>query len=347
MAQDKIRGWSFILQSHHQKIIENLGLSLKPATVLIADLGSSTLGLWHVGSRVIEVSESLISHYSWDEIEHTLKHEMAHQIVDEIYSVKEKPHGKCFKDACRLLGISSEATVSRSSLEESAMKKRISKLLALSTSSNENEAASALAKAHELSCKHNLTLIDEEKGNFNILPIGGIRKKIPRYEHTIIGILNEFYFVKALQNFRLDDRGEKVGWQFELYGDLDNLSTAEYVYYFLVNQGSSLWLNYKKLHGSEVSRKKRFFLTGLYDGFYKKLRQERDDILHKFSLQKIHDVKLDGFFSKINPSVRRRTIRQNVDPKIYNDGIAEGKELRIHHGVGTKSTGRSPRFIEG
>ena len=204
-----------------------------------------------------------------------------------------------------------------------------------------------MAKAHELSCKHNLNLSEDEQGNFNILPIGGIRKKIPRYEHTVIGILNEFYFVKVLQNYRLNDVGEKVGWQFELYGDLENLTTAEYVYYFLINQGDDLWLSYKKKHGREVSRKKRFFLTGLYDGFYKKLRHERDEILNKFALKKIHDVKLDEFFAHLNPSVRRRTVRQSVDPKIYNDGISEGKKMRIHHGVGTSSSGQKPRRIEG
>ena len=67
-----------------------------------------------------------------------------------------------------------------------------------------------------------------------------------------------FTLLRLYRNYRIDHLGEKVGWQFELYGDLDNLTTAEYVYYFLINQGNELWLKYKQKHGSKVSRKKRF-----------------------------------------------------------------------------------------
>lgn len=347
MTQDTIRGWSFILQTLHQNIIKDFGINIKPANILISDLGDKTLGLWNETSRTIEISKHLISSYSWDEVVHTFKHEMAHQIVSEIYAKTERPHGDYFKKACVLLGISSEATVHKDSLAKTGLQKKISKLLALSTSSNENEAQAALTKAHELSCKHNLSLIDHEQAQFNLLPVGSIRKKIPRYEHTVIAILNEFYFVKALQNYRLDENAQSVGWQFELYGDLENLTTAEYVYYFLINQGHDLWINYKRENGAAVSRKKHFYLSGLYEGFYKKLKSEREDILNKFALTKIHDVKLDDFFSDLNPSVRRRTVRHSVDPKIYQDGISEGQKLNIRHGLGASKSSDAIRLLEG
>ena len=47
MTDEKFRGLGFLLQSQYQKLLKRLALNLKPASVLVADLGSSTLGLWH------------------------------------------------------------------------------------------------------------------------------------------------------------------------------------------------------------------------------------------------------------------------------------------------------------
>ena len=120
----------------------------------------------------------------------------------------------------------------------------------------------------------------------------------------------------------------QVGWQFELYGDLENLNTAEYVYYFLINQGEDLWLKYKKLYGAEVSRKKRFFLTGLYDGFYKKFLVSVKQCLISLQSRKSKMISWKSSLLNINPTIRRRTVRQSVDPKIYNDGVSEGKRVK-------------------
>jgi hypothetical protein len=346
MKEETLRGWSFILQARYEALIKNHSLNLTPANVLVAELPKSTLGQWQKNSRALEISIDLLMRGNWSEIDFTLKHELAHQIVDEIYSLNERPHGASFARACQQLGISHQATVSLSSSKESSLQKKISKLLALSNSSNENESAAALAKAHELSCKHNLALIEQGDESFNLLPVGEIRKKIPRYEHTVMAILAEFYFVKVLQNFRLNRQGEKVGWQFEIYGNLENLATSEYIYYFLRNQGLALWSEYRREQGSSVSRKKPMFLSGLYDGFYRKLKKDHEDFLNKFAMVKVSNDNLDVFFRSLNPSVRQRTMRHSIDPKIYNDGVAQGKNMRIHHGVGKKPGKGLAGFLE-
>ena len=73
---------------------------------------------------------------------------------------------------------------------------------------------------------------------------------------------------------------------------------------------------------------------------------EMEAILDKFALSKIHDVKLDDFFSELNPSVRKRTVRHSVDPKIYQDGISEGQKLRIRHGLGVQKSSDKVCLLE-
>ncbi|MCM8535702.1 MAG: SprT-like domain-containing protein [Lentisphaeraceae bacterium] len=345
MLEEKVRGWSFLLQTTYEKVIKEHSLNLVPAKVFVGELPKNTLGLWCTKTRTIEISLEHLEDSPWEDVVLTLKHELAHQIVDEIYSIKEKPHGETFAKVCASLGISSEATA-RLDSSNGSFRNKINKLLALSTSSNEHEAALALTKAHELSCKHNISLIEQEKFSYSVMPIGLIRKKIPRFEHTIIGILTEFYFVKAIQNIRTE-HGVSVGWQFEIFGDVENLKSAEYVYYFLINQGGHLWQAYRKKHGTTVNRKKRIFLTGLYDGFYRKLENERETILNKLSLVHIRDSKLDDFYHELNPHVRRRSVRQNVDPSIYNDGVSAGEKMNIRHGLAKNKKGKVAGFLKG
>ena len=58
-------------------------------------------GRWIPLDRTISISLRLLRDYSWDAVVQTLKHEMAHMIVDEIYAKQglndsDKSHGELF-----------------------------------------------------------------------------------------------------------------------------------------------------------------------------------------------------------------------------------------------------------
>ncbi len=101
--------------------------------------GEKSLGYWDRESRVLSLSRTLFEKYSWNEVEQVLRHEMAHQMVDElpelfgrgdekragrdkIWSKKRKkkkkaqgraqsrPHGAEFAFACKILGVEPEFT---------------------------------------------------------------------------------------------------------------------------------------------------------------------------------------------------------------------------------------------
>src|SRR5690606_19881159 len=120
-------------------------------------------GAWLGAARVLRLSTRLLSR-SWAELTEVLKHEMAHQYVEEVegYKPGEGPHGATFRRVCRERGIDEGATGDPDPTSEGsdpkhyAILRRIELLLALATSENQNEAQTAMATARRLMLKYNL-----------------------------------------------------------------------------------------------------------------------------------------------------------------------------------------------
>ena len=133
-----------------------------------------TLGTWNGGChRKLSISVNLIKNYRWEHVQDVLYHEMAHQYIDEVLGIRDDvPHGDAFKRICQENGIDPTATgdmqtwleqrKNRTTLcpENHKLLEKVHKLLALAESPNEHEAQNAMAKAHELLLRHNLSLLD-------------------------------------------------------------------------------------------------------------------------------------------------------------------------------------------
>ncbi len=216
--------------------------------------------------------------------------------------------------------------------------------MALSQSSNENEAMAALAKAQELSFKYNVDLLNTEKSQYNLRPLGRIRKRTASYEWTLINILTEFYFVKALHVYHEID--EALHWQFEIYGTPGNIDSAEYVYFFLLNQSELLWKAYLKNNGKAVSRKRNLFMNGLFEGFKGKLSAEREELKNKYAVVHLEDPRLNLFFKERNPRIRTRKIAVRNDGNVFDDGVDNGKKIRIRPGINQKRSNAPFAYLE-
>ena len=75
-----------------------------PALELVESV--DRLGRWVPALRTIELSRELLARHGWGALEEVLKHEMAHQYVDEVLRVQgEPPHGPTFRRICDERGI--------------------------------------------------------------------------------------------------------------------------------------------------------------------------------------------------------------------------------------------------
>src|SRR5882757_5842764 len=79
----------------------------RPAVMLVDS--TVRLGLWHGGLRIIEIARSLLQG-PWGVLVEVLKHEMAHQYVDEVLGqLDDAMHGSVFRSVCEERGIDASA----------------------------------------------------------------------------------------------------------------------------------------------------------------------------------------------------------------------------------------------
>ncbi len=328
---------------------------LRTPNFAISDRFSRKLGEWCESSRKITLSETLFLGGNWSDIIFTLKHEMAHQVVSDLFKIhNEKPHGAAFKRACLILEIDASACTQLSDLSNATENKiygKIKKLLALGESSNKHEAEHALAKAHELSLKHNIQWLKSAKrSDYGIRLLGPLFGRAPSYIWGIMRILDEFYFVQYIyRSCGRNAAGNRTRPKkiIELYGRQKNLDLAEYVYYFLLHHGDAKWLAHKEDSGLKNGMSKISFLNGVYAGFYEKLESQAADLSKNKALIWLGDSQLDAFYRERNPYIRRRRSSSRLHAADHAAGVETGKKMQIRPGLGSQknSTGRDRKLL--
>ena len=190
--------------------------------------GSRTLGQWDSEQRTIFITRVHLERNPWHEVMDTLRHEIAHQFVSEVLLVDdEMPHGPAWREACRRLRVSPEATCSdhRKLLPDEdeegthRLLSKFKKLMALSGSSNEHEARAAMAKAREFLTRHNLDeLAQGGPKHYSTRHLGGIKGRVQSYEYRLASILNDFYFVEIIWDDGYDIRRDVKGRLLQIMG---------------------------------------------------------------------------------------------------------------------------------
>src|SRR5689334_11805818 len=82
--------WQELNQSHFKG-------ALRPPAISLGD-GASRLGQWRSHSRCLELSRAFVETGAWGQVVEVLKHEMAHQYVDEVLGAPDPTaHGPHFR----------------------------------------------------------------------------------------------------------------------------------------------------------------------------------------------------------------------------------------------------------
>jgi len=335
-------------------------LSLKYPNFKISGM-TKTLGLWEADSRTISLSLNLLRNYEWGAVEHVLKHEMAHMIVSEIFNMRQYgySHDEAFKKACDVLEIAAERCTSFSYLssykssESDSITEKIQKLFIKGNcqSLNKEEAELFLHKAQELMMKYNISIRDINGNDklFVTRPIGSIYKKMPNYVNTICSILREHYFVKTIiipksAPFRVSKRN--YVWSIELFGDKNNVDTAEYIFHALIVNGEHLWKAFSKERKAEGERirgeySKASFLEGVYTGYQRQCEETQEHLEKKgmdfTSLVYLKDPIVEEMYHKQYPHLKNSHSYNYARSGGYGAGVAKGLNLRIARGVGAAS----------
>jgi hypothetical protein len=199
------------------------------------------LGEWIRAQRTIAISRRLVVSQPWGVVREVLKHEMAHQYVDEVLRIHdESAHGPAFRRVCEAHGFDASAAGTPAAGGEAAgpmavVLRRIARLLALAESPNVHEAAAAMNEARRLMLLHNIDAgASPEAAGYGFRHVGEVKARNDIGEKVLAGILSRHFFVSVIwvpAYLPLEGRRGRV---LELCGTPANLEVAGYVHGFLM-----------------------------------------------------------------------------------------------------------------
>jgi hypothetical protein len=299
------------------------------------------LGRWVAATRTIELSRPLALEQPWGVVVEVLKHEMAHQYVDEVLGERsETAHGPRFRAICEKLGIDGAAAgmpVAQpddpSRVAHRKVAERIARLLALAESPNVHEAEAAMAAAQRLLLKHNVELREARAAHgYAWKHLGRPTGRTTEAERVLSLVLGRYFFVEAIWVPVYRALVGKRGSVLEICGSPENLEIAEYVHGYLVETAERLWREHKERHAIRGDRDRRTFLAGVMGGMNDKLAREAKKIQTE-GIVWVADGDLAAYFRRRHPYVRHVRYAGQRRSEAYAHGREAGKNIVIHKGM--------------
>jgi hypothetical protein len=338
-----------LLGAHRQLNHTHFRGALATPQIALGD-AAAFLGRWLHAARTIELSRTLVLEQSWGVVLEVLKHEMAHQYVDEVLGEREQAaHGPAFHRVCKERGIDARAsgapwpTEGAEPLrEERVALEKISRLLSLASSPNEHEAQAAMAAAQRLMLKYNLEACAENSGrDYCFRHVGSPTGRVYEPPRILALILSEHFFVETIWVPVWRPLEGKRGQVIEVCGTRANVELADYVHDFLTRTGDRLWLEHKRAQGIRSNRDRRTFLAGVMTGFRDKLssqkKQHRED-----GLVWRGDAQLDAYVKARHPRLQWTRYSSSQHHAAHVEGRRAGSTIVLHRGLsrGPESRGR-------
>jgi len=318
---------------------------------------TARLGQWHGELRSLEISRPLVLERPWPEVIEVLKHEVAHQFVDERLAVDESAHGPTFQRICERLGIDARAAGSPIPAAPdddpaSRIVARIRKLLALAQSPNQHEAENAASLARRLMLKFNIE-VDQalgagagasERRRYGYRHLGRPSGRILEHDRRLANILVSFFFVNGVWLPVYRPLEGKRGSVFEICGLEPNLVMAEHVHAFLTSTSQRLWSEYKRDSKRSSNADRQAFLAGVMKGFQTKLAEQSADFQAQ-GLVWVPAPDLGEYYRSRHPKtqfVTRDGARRN---EAFTEGSRAGRDIVLSQPVASGPSGKRPRAL--
>lgn len=324
----------------------------RPVFELVDDRG--LLGSWRAHDRTISISRDMAMRAAWVQTVETLKHEAAHQYVDEILGGDATPHGEKFRQVCHARGIDARAAGARPDEAESEgtsprmrVVARVQKLLALAESSNQHEAELAAATAQRIMLKYNLEVQhgDAEHAELGYLWLGEPSGRIQAHERMLAMLLLDHFFVQVIWIRVYRPLEAKHGSVLEVCGRPENLAMAEYVHAFVLRTIERLWKDHRRTNDLRSDRDRRSFLAGAVSGLSDKLQSQRADAKRE-GLVWIGDKNVRDYYRRRHPRIAKVGHAAAGSHEAYSEGKSAGKTIVLSRPVHADSTPTSPRALK-
>jgi hypothetical protein len=310
--------------------------------------GKSRLGQWLPAQKTIELSRSLLLDHGWGALVEVLKHEMAHQYVDEVLGARdESAHGPAFRRVCSERGIDARASGSpaeragsETNGEAHAALEKIARLLTLASSPNEHEAQAAMAAAQRLMLKYNLDVSAKSSTrDYCFRHLGKPTGRVFEAPRILALILSEHFFVETIWVSVWRPLEGKRGSVIEVCGTRANVELADYVHDFLTHTSERLWREHKRANSITGDRDRRAFLAGVMTGFRNKLASQKKEH-REHGLVWRGDAELAAYLKQRHPRSHWTRYASSQHQAAHAEGQRAGSKIVLHRGIGAKAENR-------
>lgn len=371
------RHWKKQLMWEYDLLCEHYRIALRRPLLQIDEF-SRYWGQYDPNTRTLSLHRQLIENYRWDDVVEILKHEMAHQIVFEIFASQDHTHGPLFQKACAMLNVAPwaarasgeigeplKAEENPDSLDaEEGLLRKARRLLALSQSDNEHESLLAMQRLQELSQRYNIDqLLAKRQQNYCYRIINHQKKRISQHQSYIANILQQHFFVDIVFSSEYDARHLTSFKTMEIFGSQENVQMAEYVYYYLWNQLPRMWDRHR-LTGASGRQAKRAYYLGVLESFDEKLSRQKSEekqampddqdqrlaaLLLTTNTQKAlaqARAELTAYVRRRHPSLQTRHLKISHDASdSYHTGRRDGQTLNINPGLRSQNSSSLQKLL--
>jgi hypothetical protein len=339
--------WNRKLYIWYQYYNDQYTAGVLKTPLLAIDRSTIRFGQWNSSRRTISIAISHIERDSWLAVMDTLRHEMAHQYVDEVLfeAGGQRPHGPAFRKACERLRCSAAASAlpgdadvaeDHTPTQDDRVLVRLKKVLSLASSPNEHEAEAAVKKARRLLLQYNIDVVElDRRRAYSSRTLGPVKARRASWELWLAMILNEFFFVEVLWGLSYDADRDRDGTVLQIFGTDANLDMSEYVYDYFSNLLGALWVSYRASEGLPDNRERQRYFAGVTQGFYGKLQEQERSLGQETALVWKGDTQLRDYYRYVNPQVHTRTCSGVSASAAFKDGLVEGRRLTIRQPLET------------
>lgn len=315
---------------HKEKELTDKGIINSPifnGVCIAPSLEEGKLGYFAPSGLLIAISEDVIENCDETTIRNIFLHELSHALDYNLHGALSG-HSPKFRECCRIIGVEPgfEKSRIRSRMERNnEAKNRIRKLMALSSSPFENEAAEAIKKAKILMARNGISLESKKNERIYMVPLFQA-KRFPFSIRQLLSYISDITGVYIVISQGPDKKTAIA------YGSLEETELSIYLYDYLI---SSIEHEIRKRRKDGEKISKDSFLSGAIAQLSKKTA----DVISDNAIIAIKDENKRLTKKIIYPDVKlKRTITKSHggDVSSYTKGLGFGSKLAVPTSIGKR-----------
>jgi len=216
---------------------------------------------------------------------------------------------------------------------------KIRKLLALANSPNENESASALAKARELQRQYAISNKDLETAEYQERFFQRPWRSMPKAIPSIFTILRDFFKVYPI--YLMTPSKAEYGVCWVLVGKGHDILIAEYVFIHLLRSSRKAWLKYskgfpKRLKRATVIRRHEAFIFGFFHEIAVRLLVQNEAWYNETGIVLREDLKLKSWVQQRHgdiKTVNKKPLKCTHEQSLLS-GMNAGRSIDLNKPIG-------------